>query len=178
MHTTKLNSRQIIGILQNVPTIFRIPRDNPLFLSFDQQKEAFLPTMETRVCSDKRPIALENPSGESERSFRWLRPLSWQTARKLDLFFSLLQFLPLDFQTRIVSYDEHRYEHCLERSLLLIPRIQSLRCTYALLYTFELGLRRRSFVCRKSKRKRFYEFRIKLLIYSIEFASSLCSREE
>lgn len=47
------------------------------------------------VCSDKRLVALENPSGESERSFRWLRPLSWQTARKLDLFFSLLQFLPL-----------------------------------------------------------------------------------
>lgn len=57
--------------------IFRIPLGN-LFLSFGQQREAFLPTwMDTRVCSDGLVyVRLTGPYeslGESQRSFCWLR---------------------------------------------------------------------------------------------------------
>lgn len=92
--------------------IFRIPRGN-LFLSFDQQREAFLPTMDTRVCSDGLVyVRLTGPYeslGESQRSFCWLRSsllFSWRTARKPDRCFFFFFF----FRIRNFSYSTFKHE--------------------------------------------------------------------
>lgn len=148
--------------------IFRIPRGN-LFLSFDQQREAFLPTMDTRVCSDGLVyVRLTGPYeslGESQRSFCWLRSsllFSWRTARKPDrcffffLFFSDPQFLLLDFQTRIIPLDERGIEHFLLDSL--IPRTRFLRYMYGILYTLDPCARRSCGAHENRKENVFVDF--------------------
>lgn len=103
--------------------IFRIPRGN-LFLSFGQQREAFLPYYDgyscvfgrTRVCSVDRPLRISRGISKIVLLTAVFAAFSWRTARKPDrcfFFFSDPQFLLLDFQTRIIPLDERGIEHFL-----------------------------------------------------------------
>lgn len=167
--------------------IFRIPRGN-LFLSFDQQREAFLPTMDTRVCSDGLVyVRLTGPYeslGESQRSFCWLRSsllFSWRTARKPDRCFFFSFFFGSAISPTRLSNTNHSIGRAWHRTFpprLFDPSdpVSSLHVWHPL-YAWSVcpAFVRRT---RESKGKRFRGFRTTSLIYSNKLARNLEKEQE
>lgn len=124
--------------------IFRIPRGN-LFLSFGQQREAFLPCYDgyscvfgrARVCSVDRPLRISRGISKIVLLTAVFAAFSWRTARKPDRCFFFFFFRIRNFSYSSTFKHESFHWTSVASNIsshsLILPR--TLRYMYGILYT-------------------------------------------
>lgn len=160
--------------------IFRIPRGN-LFLSFGQQREAFLPYYDgyscvfgrTRVCSVDRPLRISRGISKIVLLTAVFAAFSWRTARKPDRCFFF--FFGSAISPTRLSNTNHSIGRAWHRTFP--PTLWS---SLGLFVTCMASFIRfiRMWRARESEGKRFRGFRTTSLIYSSKLARNLENKRE